>query len=71
MKITDLYDENEKAHPFLIDADNLRKKIEFGICLIFIIFFISVGYWYHNLSLKDTAKQHFICNDSVCKFYII
>ena len=67
MKITDLYDENEKARPFLIDTDALRRKIEYGLYSIMIIFCVIYGFWFYKISLRIPAKQHFVCNDSICK----
>ncbi|MCQ2740298.1 MAG: hypothetical protein MJ237_08775 [bacterium] len=67
MKISDLYDENEEPSPFLIDTDDLRRKIGYGLGSIVIIFCVIYGFWVYKISLEVPAKQRFVCNDSICK----
>ena len=75
MKITDIYNENEKSSPFLIDVEDLTKKIVFYSLLFVVIVFVSCGYWIHTyyarVNEKIAVKERFICDNYKCKIVFL
>ena len=71
MKITDIYDEDEKSAPFLLDIDEFKKKVIVSMLLFVAIVFISCSYWIHTyyskVEEKMVYKQRLTCSNSTCR----